>query len=204
MREIFISYRRDDSAGYAGRIFDYLKAVFGQDRVFLDVDDIQPGQVFADVIQERIAGCAVVIVVIGKRWLENLRSRAGGETDYVSAEILAALKSSAVVIPVLVGGASMPKPVDLPGPLAGLAGREALEIHDTTFAEDVACLVNAIKKVPGFEWQPPAELSRHLDRPYGAARIRVPHAPRISKSSATIFMARSSTRPEKAQFRTPN
>jgi hypothetical protein len=159
MREIFISYRRDETAGYAGRIFDYLKADFGQDRVFLDVDDIVPGQMFADVIQERIGGCAVVIVVIGKRWLETLRSRAGGDTDYVSTEVLAALKSSAVVIPVLVGGAAMPKAVDLPGDLAGLAGREALEIHDTTFAEDVACLVNAIKKVPGFDWQPPAGLS---------------------------------------------
>jgi hypothetical protein len=159
MREIFISYRRDETAGYAGRIFDYLKAVFGHDRVFLDVDDILPGQVFADVIQERIAGCAVVIAVIGKRWLETLHSRTGAEPDYVSDEILSALKSSAVVIPVLVGGASMPKAADLPGSLAGLAGREALEIHDTAFAEDVACLVNAIKKVPGFEWQPPAKLT---------------------------------------------
>ena len=57
MSEIFISYRRDDSAGHAGRLFDHLKAVFGQALIFLDVDDIQPGQVFADVIQERIAGC---------------------------------------------------------------------------------------------------------------------------------------------------
>jgi hypothetical protein len=159
MSEIFISYRREETAGYAGRIFDYLKAAFGQDRIFLDVDDILPGEVFADVIQKRIAGCAVVIVVIGKRWLETLRSRASGDTDYVSTEILAALKSSAVVIPVLVGGASMPKTTDLPDSLTGLVHREALEIHDTTFAEDVACLVNAIKKMPGFDWRPPAELT---------------------------------------------
>ncbi len=118
MSEIFISYRRDDSAGYAGRLFDHLKAVFGPERIFLDVDDIQPGQVFADVIQKRIAGCAVAIVVIGKRWLETLRARAGEDTDYVSTEIVAALKSSAVVIPVLVGGASMPKAADLPGSLS--------------------------------------------------------------------------------------
>jgi hypothetical protein len=159
MREIFISYRREESAGHAGRISEHLKAAFGQDRIFLDVDDIVPGQVFPKVIQERIAGCAVVLVVIGNRWLDTLRVRAGGHQDYVSDEISTALKSNVVVIPVLVGGASMPQAADLPDALADLVHRAGREIRDTTFAEDTALLISTIRTLPGFEPQPTAELT---------------------------------------------
>jgi len=160
MPGIFISYRRDDSAGHAGRIYDHLCNVFGRDSIFHDVDDIRPGQVFPDVIRERIAGCAVVVVVIGKRWLEILRTRAGGEPDFVSIEIQSALECPAVIIPVLVGGASMPRAGDLPDGLAKLAVRDAEEIRDATFAEDIARLVKAVKDAPGWRAQhPPIDLT---------------------------------------------
>src|SRR5215813_14721707 len=96
MGGIFISYRRDDSAGHAGRIFDHLTPALGEDNVFLDVDDIRPGQVFPGVIRDRIATAAVVVVVIGPRWLEILHSRGGGDADYAAKEIELALAGSAL------------------------------------------------------------------------------------------------------------
>ena len=156
MSEIFISYRRDDSAGHAGRIRDRLTPVFGEKNVFMDVEDIQPGEVFPNVLADRLTGCKVAIIVIGRRWLELLRSRAGGDADCVEAEIGAALKGSAVVIPVLVQGASMPKTNELPNALSELGERARLEVRDSYFDEDAARLLNAVKGIPGVRRRQPS------------------------------------------------
>ena len=51
----FISYRRQDTSGHAGRLMDRLAAQFGGDRVFMDVQDVRPGQNFATSIEETLA-----------------------------------------------------------------------------------------------------------------------------------------------------
>ncbi|MCW8949274.1 MAG: toll/interleukin-1 receptor domain-containing protein, partial [Sedimenticola sp.] len=70
MDGIFISYRRDDSAGYAGRLYDRLAAHFGAERVFMDVEGIDPGTDFVDAIERAVTSCKVLIVLIGHEWLE--------------------------------------------------------------------------------------------------------------------------------------
>jgi hypothetical protein len=135
---IFISYRRDDSGGHAGRLSDRLTARFGSDRVFLDIQDIHPGDNFATSIEETIAQCDCVIAVIGPRWLDTLRARALEADDFVRHEIGAALKRRVMVIPVLMGGARMPPAADLPPPLAALSHINAIEIRDERFDQDVA------------------------------------------------------------------
>ena len=96
MPGIFISYRRDDTAGHAGRLFDRLAEHFGRERVFMDVDTIQPGQDFAEVIGERVRSSGAVIVLIGKEWL--LATDASGDirlndpADFVRLEIVSALQ----------------------------------------------------------------------------------------------------------------
>src|SRR5215831_3485716 len=65
---VFLSYRRADSAGHAGRLCEHLEGVFGRDRVFMDVEDIAPGQDFADKIEATISACQAVVVVIGPEW----------------------------------------------------------------------------------------------------------------------------------------
>jgi hypothetical protein len=152
MASIFISYRREDSAGYAGRIFDALSARFGKDEVFIDVDDIKAGEDFFKVIQETENRCSVLLAIIGKNWLTiqgaDGRSRLSDPQDFVRAEIAAGLRGGPNggprVIPLLVGGASMPRVEDLPEDLAGLVRIEALSIEDTHFHQDVAQLVDAI------------------------------------------------------------
>jgi hypothetical protein len=138
MASIFISYRREDTGGHAGRLCDRLTARFGGDRVFMDVQDIHPGQNFATSIEGTIEACDCVIAVIGPRWLETLQKRAQSGDDFVRHEIAAALKRDVTVLPVLVGGARMPAAGDLPAELAELSLRNAIEIRDERFDDDVA------------------------------------------------------------------
>lgn len=140
MAAIFISYRREDTGGHAGRLCDRLTARFGGNRVFMDIQDIRPGQNFAASIEDTIATCDCVIAVIGPRWLETVQERAQAHDDFVRHEIGAALKRRVTVIPVLVGGARMPAAADLPPELADLSLRNAVEIRDERFDDDVATL----------------------------------------------------------------
>src|SRR3954468_12345401 len=119
---VFLSYRREDSAGHAGRICEHLASVFGPEHVFMDVQDIAPGQDFAESIEQTISSCQAVIVVIGPRWAADLKERSGGE-DFVRHEVAVALRRKVTVIPVLVGGAAMPSARDLPEGLTALSRR---------------------------------------------------------------------------------
>jgi tetratricopeptide (TPR) repeat protein len=159
---IFISYRREDSAAYAGRLCDQLTAVFGERRVFMDVEDIPPGQNFAQAIEEKIANCCAVLVIIGPRWIEILRRRSNEhQEDYVCREIQEALQRKAIIIPVLVGGANMAQLTDLPPGLTELHFHQAAELRDDTFKEDCARLANALSVHPGLEARPSKKTARN-------------------------------------------
>ena len=114
MTNVFISYRREDASGHAGRLSDRLIARFGADRVFMDVQDIQPGQNFEEAIEQTLAGCDTMLVVLGPRWIEIVRARAASGEDFVRREIAVSLARGMTVIPVLVGGAKMPTAEQLP------------------------------------------------------------------------------------------
>ncbi len=148
MRGVFISYRRQDSAPYAGRICDRLEAAFGRDRVFMDVEDIAPGVDFAEALEKTIRSCDVLVAVIGPRWLELLHAREGGR-DYLEHEIAVALRLGVTIIPALAGGAAMPSESDLPPELAPLARRQAVTIRDAGFEQDAAELIYGIRKATG-------------------------------------------------------
>jgi tetratricopeptide (TPR) repeat protein len=152
---IFISYRHEDSAANAGRICDHLSTLFGKGRVFMDVEAIQPGQNFSQTIDQTIADCSAVLVIIGPRWMEAFRNREQkSQPDYVYHEIESALTRKIVVIPVLVGGASMAQLTDLPENLAELPLHEAAEVRDTTFREDCARLASVLATRAGLKLQP--------------------------------------------------
>ncbi len=153
MPDIFISYRRDDTSGYAGRLYDQISARFGEEHVFMDVADIGPGSDFVAVIEQKVGTCDALIALIGKNWLtlkdEQNRPRLGNPDDFVSVEVLAALKRKVEVIPVLVGGAKMPGQRDLPESLQPLSRHQALEISDARFTRDVQDLITALEKGVG-------------------------------------------------------
>ena len=157
MSGIFISYRRDDSAPYAGRLCDRLGAVFGAEQVFMDVDDIPPGADFSAHIGAKIGGCDALLAVIGKQWLTARNAedqlRLSDPDDLVSREIALALQRGVVVIPVLVEGAGMPKAAELRGDLKPLAQRNAVTLSDQNFHGDVAKLIKALELLPGLRKQ---------------------------------------------------
>ena len=121
MRAIFISYRRDDAEGEAGRLFDDLTAQFGADKVFMDVAGIEPGRDFRKVIDQNVSSCGVLLALIGKDWIdvkdEAGQRRLDNPFDFVRLETASALKRDIPVIPVLVHGGRMPKAEQLPDDL---------------------------------------------------------------------------------------
>ena len=146
---IFISYRREDAGYPAGWLFDQLAARLGADRVFKDVDSIEPGDEFADVIAEAVRSCAVLLAVIGDRWLtaaDEDGRRLDDPGDFVRLEIEAALTRAVRVIPVLVDGARMPRPDQLPASLARLARRQAIELSHSRFSADLTGLLNLLDR----------------------------------------------------------
>ena len=149
---MFLNYRREDTAPYAGRLYDRLVAHFGRDKVFIDIDQIQPGEDFVEAIHAKVEACDAAIVLIGRHWLEA-RDRAGrrrldNPEDFVRIEIVAALDRKIRVIPVLVSGAQMPLENDLPEPLAPLLRRNAIELSETRFHSDVDRLIRGLNKNP--------------------------------------------------------
>jgi|CXWL01.1.fsa_nt_gi formylglycine-generating enzyme required for sulfatase activity len=153
MSKIFINYRRKDSAPYAGRLYDRLAVHFGHDHVFMDIDQIELGEVFDQVIQEKLAAVQVAVVLIGEHWLDiadaNGQRRLDHPDDWVRLEIAALLERNIRVIPVLVGGATMPKSTQLPECLVPLTRRQAIEITDHRFHTDADKLIKALEKIMG-------------------------------------------------------
>jgi hypothetical protein len=150
--KIFISYRRDDSAGYAGRLFDHLSAHFGADNVFMDIDTIQPGEDFRKVISRAVGTCDVVIVMMGRQWLNITdaqdRRRLADPRDWVRMELTAALANRRIrVIPVLIRDAHVPGEHELPEGLKELAWRNAMELSDSRFQHDVMKLIGVIERI---------------------------------------------------------
>jgi hypothetical protein len=150
---IFISYRRADAPGHAGRIYDSLRRAFGAKQIFMDVSAIQPGESFGRRIERTLDASGAVVVIVGREWLNLLKSRERevGERDLVRAEMAAALKRNILIIPVLVEGAQMPTAAELPPDVQPLAERNALEVSDARWEYDMTRLVDALTQAPGIE-----------------------------------------------------
>ena len=151
MATIFISYRRSDSAPYAGRLRDHLVRLFGDDAVFMDVDDIAPGTDFPDLIAQTLVKADAILVVIGPAWLNAAgpdgKRRLDDPNDYVCREIGTGIEQRKRVVPLLVGDARMPREEQLPPQIAELARLNALEISDRRFDQDMKRLLAVL--VPG-------------------------------------------------------
>lgn len=159
---IFISYRRDDAAGEAGRLTDHLLRRFGAERVFLDIETIEPGRDFVEVLQRSLQETAAVLVVIGRRWLDLTNDagvrRLDDPGDFVRLEVEAALARGVPVVPVLVQGASLPRAEDLPKPLEPLVRRQTATLDHAEFHADAERLCDRLAPLVAHGrrgWWPP-------------------------------------------------
>lgn len=138
---IFISYRRDDSRHAAGRLVERLGQRIKREHLFMDVDAIGYGSDFVDAINERVAACDLMLVLIGPQWLGATdatgQRRLDDAQDFVRLEVEAALKRDISVVPVLLDGAKMPDGGDLPEPMRSLTRRNAIQVRHEQFGADI-------------------------------------------------------------------
>jgi hypothetical protein len=146
MPRIFISYRRDDTLSFTGRLDERLAARFGRRNVFRDLESVGGGDEFRNVIPDRLRKCDICMVIIGDCWLT---SRLQDSSDLVRIEIETALTLALRVIPVLTGKAGMPEKADLPETLQPLLDRNAVEVREAQFDRDVKALISQL----GANWR---------------------------------------------------
>ena len=174
-RSIFISYRREDAGAEALNLFDALTHKYGSQAIFMDIDGIPLGVDFREYLKTNLAGCRVLLAVIGKSWLtlldDNGHLRLNDPTDFVRFEIAAALKSEIDVIPVLVQGAAMPQSSALPEEVKSLCFRNGTKLSHDHWKSDTSQLVNALEP--------------YL-RPSTAAPVPVPVVPPIVKAKSRL------------------
>jgi hypothetical protein len=149
LQSVFINYRRNDSEGEAGRLFDEMAKQFGENSVFMDVSAIEPGRDFRKAIDESVSSCSVLLAMIGLEWLNTKdaqgRKRLEDANDFVRIELASALRRDIPVVPVLVRGAKMPTPEELPDDLKELAFRNAVELTHARWRSDVEILIRALR-----------------------------------------------------------
>jgi len=150
--QVFLSYRRNDVGGYAGRLTDALLQRLGAKGVFQDVIAIAPGQDFTVELDRALDDSDAVLAVIGPGWLTAATPQGAPRLleadDYVRLELARALNRNVRVVPVLVGGAALPAATDLPDELRGLVHRQAVVLHDETWHQDVDGLVESLRGEP--------------------------------------------------------
>lgn len=151
MSSIFISYRRAGTSGYGGRLQEDLRKHFGKERVFRDIDSIRPGSDFALVIEQAVARSSIVLALIGSNWLNaaggSAKRRLDDPDDFVRLEIESALSQGITVVPVLVEGATMPSPSELPPSISRLGRTQAIELTDERWDYDLNRLVLVLEEV---------------------------------------------------------
>jgi hypothetical protein len=163
---IFVSYRRGDG-GHAGRLYDSLAARFGRDNIFMDIDTIDPGVDFAEVINRAVTACDVVIALIGREWVGATDAkghrRLDNPDDFVRLELESALaRPDVFVIPTCVQATEIPSPQELPPSLAPLARRQGIELRDVAWHDDVGRLIRRLERlaVPGTGEATPDSIER--------------------------------------------
>jgi len=153
---VFISYRRDDAAGFCHAVRDRLVEHIPNDRVFLDVVQIDIGSDFAHRIESAVDQCDVVLALIGSRWNgpQDGASRLSDPTDWVRLEVASAFRRGVRVIPVLLDGAKMPRPETLPEDIRAITRINAMDVRSSRLAADTRDLTGQVMQATGRKWPP--------------------------------------------------
>ncbi len=148
--KIFISYRRNDSPGHAGRLSDAFRNKYGREQIFKDVTNIRGGVHFPSIINKAIRDASVMVVTIGPGWTGKRlfrKARVFNEKDWIRQEIEAALAAEKHILPVLVNGGTMPKKSELPESLNFFADLNAIVVRDSKWEGDIKDVYNEIEQL---------------------------------------------------------
>ncbi len=161
-KRVFISYRRDDTAPAAGRLYDRFRHLLGPKNVFLDVGNIDAGDDFEAKINHEIGKADVILVLVGKRWVEVApgaeKPRLFNKGDHVHFEVHTALQGNALTLPILVDGARMPEPDSLPEDIAEISKINAPPLRYETFDADADHIARKALGLPAgaLLWEEPS------------------------------------------------
>lgn len=142
--KIFICYRRGDAGPYAELIYTYSSQIVGHAHVFLDVDSIPLGHDFRSYLRNYLDKVQILYVLIGPKWMEIGHSKFQDENDYVRYEIKYALEQGKIVVPVLLPGANLPSPKDLPEDIKDLIFRQGYPIDRNHVKRDSEYLTRRV------------------------------------------------------------
>ena len=174
---VFVSYRRSDTAAYAGRIYDALTKQYGAKNVFMDLEGIAPAEDFVEALDHSVKSSFAILVVIGRTWLRSPSGKNGAPArpDYVLREVAMALAAGIPVFPVLVDGAQMPEAESLPEPVRRLAQLNAIELSNPRWKYDLQKLADALE-------------SRAREQRSGGRAARTPPTLRTLKVAAPMAL----------------
>jgi TIR domain len=153
-KRVFISYRREDTAPVARLIYDRLWRVLSKANVFFDVSTIAGGEDFQNRIATGIGKSDATLVLIGDGWLKETperKIRIWDDNDYVRAEVRESLARPMLLLPILVAGAHMPKPEQLPEDIRAIVTKNALPLRHESFDDDAENILSAITGVSARE-----------------------------------------------------
>ncbi len=152
---VFINYRRDETAGVAGRLHDKLAGGLPKGSVFMDVDAMVPGIDFTKQLGDQVGKCSIVLAIIGPGWVDAKddagNRRLDNPKDWVRVELSAALHRDIPVVPGWLDGAVMPRPDELPDDLVALANRQAVDLRHARFRADADAILAAVRSALGVE-----------------------------------------------------
>ncbi len=160
---IFISYRRNDSQGMAGRIYDYLLKHFSKENLFFDVDNIAPGENFETSVVKAVEQCHTMLVIMGPDWLKEITAaHTSDRKDWVELEISTALNQNLRIIPLLLEDTRMPAQTELPESLQPLSLRNALSVRHLSFSANMQTLISTLKEpsIPKKEKPAPKSINK--------------------------------------------
>ncbi|MGZ8201373.1 MAG: toll/interleukin-1 receptor domain-containing protein [Methylosarcina sp.] len=165
---IFISYRHSDAPGYVRALMCELRNAFGSQQVFLDMETIEAGRDFVEIIEQAVEGCEILLAVIGPTWLtvtnEFGQRRIHDPDDFIKLEIVAALQRKIPVIPILVNEAEMPRAEEIPLELQALASLQAVVVSHDNWDDDIQELIGAIDNLV---------VAPRLARQYDTAKLKL-------------------------------
>jgi hypothetical protein len=131
---VFISYRRDDSLAFAGRLADFIRTKYGPQSVFLDTENVASGSNWSKRIHSGLEACSGLIVVISPKW----QARLSDEDDWPRMEIRAAIDANKPILPIVSDMSLVPSRDELPSDICALADQQALEVRPDRFHHDCA------------------------------------------------------------------